>query len=44
MMIEKVELIYKQDPDIVIPYNKSQEKWIDLDGANQMFLRVIYGT
>jgi hypothetical protein len=43
-MVERVEIIYKADPDIVVPYNKTAEKWIDLDGANTIFLRLIYGT
>lgn len=43
-MVEKVEIIYKADPDIMVPYNKQTEKWIDLDGTNTIFLRVIYGS
>lgn len=42
-MIEKVEIVYKADPDLMIPYNRQTEKWIDLDGTNQIFLRILYG-
>jgi hypothetical protein len=27
----------------MLQYDSSAEKWIDLDGSNQIFLRVIYG-
>lgn len=27
-----------------LKYNATKENWIDLDGTNQIFLRVIYGN
>lgn len=42
-MIEKVEIMVMKDPYTKLIYNSQVEKWIDLDGSNQIFLRVIYG-
>ena len=42
-MVTKVEIIMMPDPSIKLNYNSQQEKWIDLDGSNQTYLRVIYG-
>lgn len=42
-MIEKVEIIVMKDQFMKVQYNTQVEKWIDLDGANQVFLRIVYG-
>lgn len=42
-MIEKVEIIVMQDEFTKLSYNSQVEKWIDLDGSNSIFLRIIYG-
>lgn len=42
-MIEKVEIIVMQDEFTKLSYNSQIEKWIDLDGSNTIFLRIIYG-
>ena len=43
-MIEKVEIIVMQDKFTKLSYNSQVEKWIDLDGSNTIFLRIIYGN
>ena len=43
-MIEKVEIIVMPDEYIKLSYNSQVEKWIELDGSNTIFLRVIYGN
>ena len=43
-MIEKVEIIVMPDEYIKLSYNSQVEKWIELDGSNTIFLRVVYGN
>jgi len=43
-MIEDLEIIVMQDEYTKISYNSQIEKWIDLDGSNMIFLRIIYGN
>jgi hypothetical protein len=43
-MVEKVEIIVMPDQNTKLSYNSKVEKWLDLDGSNQIFLRVIYGN
>jgi hypothetical protein len=31
------------DPSTKLEYNVLQEKWIDLDGTGQIYLRITYG-
>lgn len=42
--IERVEIIVMKNANTNFNYNKQAEKWIDLDGTNTVFLRVIYGN
>jgi len=39
-----LEIIVMQDQYTKISYNSQVEKWIDLDGSNTIFLRIIYGN
>ena len=38
------KLFIIQDEYTKISYNSQIEKWIDLDGSNMIFLRIIYGN
>lgn len=42
-MIEKVEIVVMLDSYTNLSYNSQFEKWLDLDGTNTIFLRIIYG-
>jgi len=41
--VEKVEIVLMADAFTKLTYNSLVEKWIDLDGTNKIYLRIIYG-
>jgi hypothetical protein len=45
MMVERVEIVIMNDPSSkkILQYNPMAEKWVDLDGSNQIYLHLIYG-